>query len=147
MTTIATVLSEISKKYQVQVDFLVAHTRAEALAACTVHTPTMTTETRLMQLASNYEVGLKTGWPEWIVHDEARDVAIVSQSEPTPDALDPDWLYYDIVASCTVNATARITINVETDLDPESTEGEAFIQAQAEAAAAAWITERAFTAI
>ncbi len=144
MTTIVTVLSEISKKYQVQVDFPVAHRRAEPLSGCTVHTPTMDTETRLMELASNYEVGLKTGWPEWLVQDETRDVEIVSQSEPTPDPLDPNWLYYDIVASCTVNATARLTISVETELDPESTEGAEFIQAQAEAAAAAWIAERAF---
>ncbi len=147
MTTIVTVLSEISKKYQVQVDFVVSHRRAEPLSGCTVHAPSMDTAERLLQLASNYENGLKTGWPEWLVQDENRDVSIVSQSEPTPDAIDPDWLYYDIVASCTVNATARLTITVETDLDPESTEGAEFIQAQAEAAAAAWITERAFTAI
>jgi hypothetical protein len=100
-----------------------------------------------MLLASNYEVGLKTGWPEWVSQDEARDVQILSQSEPTPDALDPDWVYYDIVASCTVNATARLTIAVETDLDIESTEGIAFVQAQAEAAAAAWIVERNFVAL
>jgi hypothetical protein len=147
MTTTVTVLSEISKKYQVQVDFPVAHSRSEALAGCTVHTPTMDTAERLMQLASNYEVGLKTGWPEWVVQDTARDVQIVSQSEPTPDALDPDWVYHDIVASCTVNATARLTIAVETDLDIESTEGIAFVQAQAEAAAAAWILERNFVAL
>ena len=144
MTTTVTVLSEISKKYQVQVDFPVARRRAEPLSGCTVHTPTMNTEERLLQLASNYENGLKTGWPEWLVQDENRDVEIISQSEPTPDAIDPDWVYYDIVASCTVNATARITINVETDLDIESTEGVAFVQAQADAAAAAWISERAF---
>lgn len=147
MTITATVLSEISKKYQVQVDFAVAHSRAEPLSGCTVHTPTMDTNERLMQLASNYEVGLKTGWPEWLVQDETRDVQIVSQSGPTPDPIDPDWVQYDIVASCTVNATARLTITVETDLDIESTEGVVFVQAQAEVAAADWITQRNFVAL
>lgn len=147
MTTTATILSEISKKYQVQVDFVVAHSRAEPLPGCSVHTPTMDVAERLMQLAGNYETGLKTGWPEWVSQDEARDVQILSQSGSTPDPIDPDWVYYDIVASCTVNATARLTIAVETDLDIESTEGIAFVQAQAEAAAAAWIVERNFVAL
>lgn len=147
MTTTVTILSEVSKKYQVQVDFAVAHGMTIPLDGCTVHTPTMVKATRLMELAGNWENGLKTGWPEWIVQDTARDVAIVSESAPIPDPIDPDWEQYNLVISCTVNATARITINVETDLDAESPEGEAFIQSQAEAAAAAWITERAFTAI
>lgn len=143
MTTIATVLSEVSKKYQVQVDFAVAHRMTIPLDGCTVHV-SHDKATRLMELAGNWENGLKTGWPEWIAQDSNRDVEILSESAGTPDPIDPDWTQYNLVISCTVNATARITIQVETDLDPESTEGAELIQTQAEAAAAAWITERAF---
>jgi hypothetical protein len=147
MTTTITVLSQISRRFQVQVDFPVAHRMTIPLDGCTVHNPSMDKATRLMDLANNWENSLKTGWPEWIVQDTARDVEILSESAPMPDPIDPDWVQYNLVISCTVNATARKTIEVDTDLDPETTEGAAFIQEQAEAAAAAWITERAFVAI
>lgn len=144
MTTTATVLSQISQKFQVQVDFAVAHRMTIPLDGCTVHGTTHDKATRLMELASNWENGLKAGWPEWIVQDQTRDVEILSESEPTPDPIDPEWSSYNLVITCTVHASARRVIEVDTSLDPESPDGQAFIQAQAEAAAAAWIAERAF---
>lgn len=151
----ATFLSTVSRKHRVQVDFDVAHVYTVPMENTTVKQDgsyiidgapvQMTKAERIAWLIGRYENGMKTEWAEWIDRDTSRNGAVVSETQRTEHTAGEGWDVYDLVVSWTVNATARLTIEVETDLYPEDA-GEVFAAA-ANQAAADWIASRPFSPI
>lgn len=140
MSITASVISEVSTRHRIQVDFQVAHTYRVPYENATLHTSHVKEE-RWAQLISSYEDGVKN-WPEWLIKDEARNGVVESEHLTRTDIADPDWSYWDLVCSWSINATARIYVEQETTLDPASPEFAAWVQAVGEQAAADWIGVR-----
>jgi hypothetical protein len=146
LPAIAIVISTLSQTYDVQVDFGVAHRASYLMERASVNKQTHVRDERLQALTDHYEDGLKDGWPEWFVKDESRNAVFEILSGPVADYIEPEvWEYYDVQIGFDINATARINIQVTTELLPNTPEFDAVIQANADQAAADWIANRPFT--
>lgn len=146
----ATFLATVSHKHRIQVDFPVAHRYQVPMDNTPIKQDgeyvidgeaiTMTKAERIAWLIDQYESGVKADWPEWIEQDTTRDGSVVSEIQRLDHTAGEGWDVYDLVVSWTITATARLTIDVETDLYPEDAAN--VFQAAAEQAASEWIAAR-----
>ena len=146
MTIEYQIIGTLSHKYSVDVTFPVEHLYSVTMENVSRHKITHPdAEARFQALVDNYENGVKTEWPEWLVQDETRDDSFSVSSGPRVDPFDEDQEYYALAAQWSISATAKITIQVDTALDPETIDGAAAVQAAADQAVTDWLAERPLT--
>ena len=138
MTATPTVVSIVSRRRRIQVDFDVNATQSYVQDVGSDHdNPSPELTAQFEAYVADYENGVKDLWPEWIVKDTSRNGTF--QLTPRPDK-GPGR--YDCLVQWTVSgATARIFVEVDGSVEPEDEGWADWLQSVADAAASQWISE------